>query len=668
MMSKVVLVLAGLAGASASYDQIAKYSPLSNVVPHNKVDRSAHGMISALSGKVVEDVYNEQYDAKSTLLGTAAIDLAYDMYTKGGGGSSHYAEYEGSVTASTNSLNSMALAYGTYKCTQTDADATGGANPLVLGKYAGKAALTSASTKLKAYFDDTAAAGYEGCGRVPSSGDVTSTHTAYVTPFTEAACPVNPAGVDGPKTVTCTSGADTVTWTATSIKLGGRTLKGFSTQQPDKMTAEPEWIEFKKFHGADTTAGTMGDETVQMALASMKAGAVQQFANCRATGTNALVPSGVSSAACKAHTSTNTHTQGTVICKDKTTRTAKIPTGDTYAAQVTACTGSNGKVSDFFSATAAFNKEVAKKVAVYSNAWIYTVHEFEDAYNDCNAKDIHDNDAGVHAWDEGVAFYTGSIAGTAGYSGTGDAKYRSGRMIYELANKRCNNFGTCSNFRSGNSNVNIKLFSNFVTGQFACHVGDCAVALSELRDHIIPQMSVPLIQGTLRYAYKMDKLNGGAKECGEGYAFMLSVIHRVNKCNPADAKIIYDAMDIPATVAAGVGLAGTATYTTVKTAFERNYACMGITCADIGELLMDNDVVYDEAAACVDPDPAAAAAATTATTEEKLPTWAIVVIAIAGGLMLIFFGLMCAFKASKDTTVKMYQDLKKEGALGKVEG
>jgi len=663
-MSKVVLVLAGLTGASASYDQIAKYSPLSNVVPHNKIDRSAHGMISALSGKVVEDIYNNLYDPKTTTLGTAAIDLAYDMYTIGGGGSSHWAEYTGSTT------DTMANAYGTYQCTQTDKDVGSGNNPLVMGKYAGKATLGTTSTKLKVYFDDTAAAGYEGCGRVPDSTAVGSSATTYVTPFTEAACPVDPSTADD-ATITCTSSdpsADTVTWTATAIKFGGRTLKGFSTQQPDKMTAEPEWIQFKKFHGADTTAGTMGDETVQMALASMKAGAVQQFANCRATGTNALVPSGVSSAACTAHTGTNTHTQGTVICKDKTTRTAKIPTGATFADQVTACTGSNGKVSDFFSAGASFNKEVAKKVAVYSNAWIYTVHEFEDAYADCLAGTIHDNDAGVHAWDEGVAFYTGSIAGTAGYSGTGDAKYRSGRMIYELANKRCNNFGTCSDFRSGNSKVNIKLFSNFVTGQFACHVGDCAVALSELRDGIIPQMSVPLIQGTLRYAYKMDKLNGGAKECGEGYAFMISVIHRVNKCNPDDAKIIYDAMDVPATVAAGVGLAGTATYTTVKTAFERNYGCMGITCADIGELLMDNDVVYDEAAACVDPDPAAAAATTTATTEEKLPTWAIVVIAIAGGLMLIFFGLMCAFKASKDTTVKMYQDLKKEGALGKVEG
>ena len=38
----------------------------------------------------------------------------------------------------------------------------------------------------------------------------------------------------------------------------------------------------------------------------------------------------------------------------------------------------------------------------------------------------------------------------------------------------------------------------------------------------------------------------------------------------------------------------------------------------------------------------------------------------AGAMMVLFFGLMCAYKSSKDMTIKMYNDLKKEGAVGKV--
>ena len=90
---------------------------------------------------------------------------------------------------------------------------------------------------------------------------------------------------------------------------------------------------------------------------------------------------------------------------------------------------------------------------------------------------------------------------------------------------------------------------------------------------------------------------------------------------------------------------------------------MGITCADVGSLHDDNQLAMEGAEAC-----GASASATTDTTTEKevLPTWAIIVIAGAGAMMVLFFGLMCAYKSSKDMTIKMYNDLKKEGAVGKV--
>ena len=152
-------------------------------------------------------------------------------------------------------------------------------------------------------------------------------------------------------------------------------------------------------------------------------------------------------------------------------------------------------------------------------------------------------------------------------------------------------------------------------------------------------MSVPLIQGTLRYAYKVAVLSDSHKGFGEGYAFMMSVIHRVNKCSVADAKIIYEALDIPI-ADPGVGgfkLGGAATapgngvaaFTAVKEAFERNYVCMGITCADVGALHDDNKLAMEGAEACIDSTTGGGGTDTT-TEKDVLPTWAIIAIGAFG--------------------------------------
>ena len=52
--------------------------------------------------------------------------------------------------------------------------------------------------------------------------------------------------------------------------------------------------------------------------------------------------------------------------------------------------------------------------------------QFEDAIDDCtsctsNCNEHSTNSDSVHAWDEGVAFYTGSLEGTA-YGGNSNGK------------------------------------------------------------------------------------------------------------------------------------------------------------------------------------------------------------------------------------------------------
>ena len=88
-------------------------------------------------------------------------------------------------------------------------------------------------------------------------------------------------------------------------------------------------------------------------------------------------------------------------------------------------------------------KEAAQKGSAYMHVWMYAIREFEDAIDDCvsctSDCNMHSTNSGsVHAWDEGVAFYTGSLEGTA------QGGNSAGKMVYRLAEKRCANFGTCA--------------------------------------------------------------------------------------------------------------------------------------------------------------------------------------------------------------------------------
>merc|ERR1719217_504655 len=225
--------------------------------------------------------------------------------------------------------------------------------------------------------------------------------------------------------------------------------------------------------------------------------------------------------------------------------------------------------------------EIAKKTSAYMNVWMYVIREFEDAIQDCQAGCIDCNDDPVHAWDEGVAFYTGSLEGTDG-SG-------SGKLIHALADKRCKNFGTCS--ASGGSAVNAALFPLFEQGKIALQQGKCSY-VPALKKRIVELMSVPLVQGALRYAYKVAKemfVDTGSKEKAEGAAFSAAILPRIHVCDASAAKTIADNMKIDAAAPMAAGLAA------VKSAFEKTYACLGITCADVGGIIVSGTEYYEGA-------------------------------------------------------------------------
>jgi len=235
--------------------------------------------------------------------------------------------------------------------------------------------------------------------------------------------------------------------------------------------------------------------------------------------------------------------------------------------------------------------ECAKKGSAYMNVWMYVIREMEDAIEDCTSGCINCNDDPVHAWDEMVAFYAGSLEGTSGST--------NGKLLYRLAEKRCANFGTCTG-TNGKSAVNEGVVAQSILGKKALTEGRCA-DVPAIKKRIVQLMSVPLVQGALRYAYKVDKLQGSDKEIAEGAVFSAAILPRVAKCDSSAAKIISDNMKIDA------AFSMLADFAIVKQAFESTYVCMGITCADVGGLVLavENGVTkyYDLASPCVKAPP-----------------------------------------------------------------
>jgi len=270
--------------------------------------------------------------------------------------------------------------------------------------------------------------------------------------------------------------------------------------------------------------------------------------------------------------------------------------------------------------------ECAKKGSAYLNVWMYVIREMEDAIMDCNNGCMNCNDDPVHAWDEMVAFYSGSLEGQTGSS--------SGKLLYRLAEKRCKNFGTCTGantLNKGVSAVNDKIVAQSRLGQFALTQGSCVEVISVKR-RIVAQMSVPLVQGALRYAYKVAQLKGCPtggcpKEIAEGAAFSAAILPLVSACDTAAAKLISDNMAITATTPMKSGFAS------IKQAFEATYACMGITCADVGGLIKEGATVFpyyqEGASPCID-----AVSVVQTNQVEEIPVWTIVVIAVVGVVLL----------------------------------
>lgn len=265
--------------------------------------------------------------------------------------------------------------------------------------------------------------------------------------------------------------------------------------------------------------------------------------------------------------------------------------------------------------------QFVKKTTAYMNVWMYAIREMEDAIIDCSVGCMNCNDDPVHAWDEAVAFYTGSLEGQA-QGGT-----NAGTFPYRLAIKRCANYGTCGSLGNG---VNTEIFEQFELGKTKLNDGKCVEVIS-IKRRIVQLMSVPLVQGSLRYAYKVSQTTGGdkKKEKAEGSVFTAAILPLVAVCNADAAKTINDNMKYDA---------ASTSWTDVKAAYELTYSCLGITCAQVGSLA-ECAAPSENCAACSDtptpaPTPAPACPTIDGSDDATSPVLTIVITAVVTGIIV----------------------------------
>jgi hypothetical protein len=173
--------------------------------------------------------------------------------------------------------------------------------------------------------------------------------------------------------------------------------------------------------------------------------------------------------------------------------------------------------------------ECIKKGTVYFNFWMQAVGEMETALVLCQIDGYS-----VGTWDRAVAYYVGSLEDAGGE--------KPGNLLYTLANKRCENFKTCGangDETVGTAKANVQVMDLFAVGQRNLQDGKCAEARAN-KERIIQLMTVPFVQGTMRYVYINDfQLDAGEKVEAEGAVFAAALLPHVYACDQDDAATIY---------------------------------------------------------------------------------------------------------------------------------
>jgi hypothetical protein len=226
------------------------------------------------------------------------------------------------------------------------------------------------------------------------------------------------------------------------------------------------------------------------------------------------------------------------------------------------------------------------------NIWMYVVRMMEHALDQCALEcGIRCDDTPIRAWDQAVAYYTGSLESE---NGAGE-----GILLYDLADRMCVLFRTCGEDATldvGTSYVNNKVIEEFTMGQGLIMKRECDSARAS-KERIVQFMTIPLIQSTLGLAYMREFYPTATKDEGasdevRGAVFAATVLPIVDHCNQKDATHIYNNMQVKEEAVVD--------FTAVKTAFEHSYNCMSIKCNEVGGIWNQSDGYAQFADPCRD--------------------------------------------------------------------
>jgi hypothetical protein len=241
-------------------------------------------------------------------------------------------------------------------------------------------------------------------------------------------------------------------------------------------------------------------------------------------------------------------------------------------------------------------------------------------------------------------------------------------LFYNLADYRCQNFYTCVGAGPGDvgqSSVNSRLFRLFSQGQTVLQMGRCSEVRPIIED-LVNLIRIPLIQGTLRYVYRISNLMATTVNYAwysEGGIFAAAIVPVVHHCSATAATTIATNINLGSGIIVVGG--GSTNFAAVKGAFESVYGCMNITCADVGGFWNDGaNAYYTGADPCVDPSPPnAPPPSSPIEPEEVIPSWAIAIIAVIAALF-VFVGLCFAYVIQMEKSGKpIFVSMSKNSAV-----
>jgi hypothetical protein len=209
-----------------------------------------------------------------------------------------------------------------------------------------------------------------------------------------------------------------------------------------------------------------------------------------------------------------------------------------------------------------FRKEVIQKGMMYFNIFPYVIWEMQDAINDCKAGDLTSQCRSLElvvprstrgtkpSPSTPVLSEATTKGGLPGYKEDGVTGY----LQYYLADKRCENFGTCTasydtnpDDFTGESKVNEEIIALFQRGEAEIAAAVTSISATKCdvpaktMEEIATKMLVPFIQGTIRYLHKTElKAKRKAKEVGELFAFASTVLPFIHAVDPATATMLYN--------------------------------------------------------------------------------------------------------------------------------